>query len=75
MAGVLEDGVDEVMEAALLRVVEQGQPLVTKARIAQPTSGNVSRPGSYMAILSKEISTESLAILVHSYHKHFADYS
>jgi hypothetical protein len=71
MAEVLE----EVMEAALSRAVEQGQPLAKKARIGQPTSGNVSRPGSNMVILSKQISTESLAILVHSYHKHFADYS
>jgi hypothetical protein len=75
MAELLEDGVDEVMEAALSRTVEQEQPLVKKARIAQPTSGNVSQPGTNMVILSKQISTESLAIMVHSYHKHFADYS
>jgi hypothetical protein len=75
MAEALEDGVDVVMEAALLTAVEQGQPLAKKARIAQLTSGNVSRPGSNMVILSKQISTESLAILVPSYQKHFAYYS
>jgi hypothetical protein len=75
MAGVLGDGLEQVTEAALSEAVEQGQQAVKKARIAQHTSGNVSRSGSNMAIISKQISTESLAILVHSYHKHFAEYS
>jgi hypothetical protein len=75
MAEVSEDSADEVMEGALSRAVEQGQTLMKKARIAKPTSGNVSRPGNNTTILSKQISTESLATLVHSYHKHFAEYS
>jgi hypothetical protein len=75
MAGVLGDGLEQVTEAAIPEAAEQRQQTVKKSRIAQHTSGNVSRPGSNMAILSKQISTESLAIMVHSYHKHFAEYS
>jgi hypothetical protein len=75
MAGVLGGGVEEVTDAALSVAVEQGQPFVKKSRIAQRTSGIVSRPGRNMAILSKQPSTDSLGILVQSYHKNFAEYS